>query len=112
MPETIEPIAQGEPRLPSDADLMERVRGGDRDAFADLVDCHKDAVVNYLTRLTGDRDRAVPVGVGLDHGQHAPVGAGETRGEAQVAAEGVEIDPGERRPPRIVRPLASRAHSR
>jgi RNA polymerase sigma-70 factor, ECF subfamily len=58
MPETIEPIAQGEPRLPSDADLMERVRGGDREAFADLVDRHKDAVVNYLTRLTGDRDRA------------------------------------------------------
>lgn len=58
MPETIEPIAQGEPRLPSDADLMGRVRGGDREAFADLVDRHKDAVVNYLTRLTGDRDRA------------------------------------------------------
>lgn len=41
-----------------DADLMDRVRSGDRDAFSDLVDRHKDAVVNYLTRLTGNRDRA------------------------------------------------------
>jgi RNA polymerase sigma-70 factor (ECF subfamily) len=43
---------------PSDAELMGRVREGDRDAFADLVDRHKDAVVSYLTRLTGNRDRA------------------------------------------------------
>lgn len=51
-----EPIAQASP--PSDAALMERVRGGDRDGFSTLVDRHKDAVVNYLARLTGDRDRA------------------------------------------------------
>ena len=51
----MEPIQHG---APSDADLMERVRGGDREAFAGLVDLHKDAVVNYLARLTGDRDRA------------------------------------------------------
>jgi RNA polymerase sigma-70 factor (ECF subfamily) len=43
---------------PSDAELMIRVREGDRDAFADLVDRHKDAVVSYLTRLTGHRDHA------------------------------------------------------
>jgi RNA polymerase sigma-70 factor (ECF subfamily) len=45
---------------PSDLDAtqMARVRSGDRDAFTDLVDRHKDAVVNYLTRLTGNRDRA------------------------------------------------------
>lgn len=42
----------------ADAGLMDRVRSGDRDAFSDLVDRHKDAVVNYLTRLTGNRDRA------------------------------------------------------
>jgi RNA polymerase sigma-70 factor, ECF subfamily len=41
-----------------DAEQMARVRAGDRDAFADLVERHKDAVVNYLARLTGDRDRA------------------------------------------------------
>jgi len=46
----------------SDADLMARVRGGDREAFADLVDRHKDAVVNYLTRLSGSRDRAEDLG--------------------------------------------------
>jgi RNA polymerase sigma-70 factor, ECF subfamily len=43
---------------PSDAELMARVREGDRDAFADLVDRHKDAVVSYLARLTGDCDHA------------------------------------------------------
>lgn len=43
---------------PSDAELMARVREGDRDAFADLIGRHKDAVVSYLTRLTGNRDRA------------------------------------------------------
>lgn len=42
----------------TDAELMARVREGDKEAFADLVDRHKDAVVSYLTRLTGDRDRA------------------------------------------------------
>src|ERR1700709_933782 len=49
-PMTLEP--------PSDAELMARVREGDREAFADLVDRHKDAVVTYLARLTADRDRA------------------------------------------------------
>src|SRR5436305_6881709 len=43
---------------PSDAELMARVRKGDREAFADLVDRHKDAVVSYVARLTADRDRA------------------------------------------------------
>jgi RNA polymerase sigma-70 factor (ECF subfamily) len=58
MPEMTEPIAQVQPAAPSDSELMARVRGGDREAFADLADRHKDAVVNYLARLTGDRDRA------------------------------------------------------
>jgi len=43
---------------PSDAELMARVRGGDRAAFAALVDRHKNRLVNYLIRLTGCRDRA------------------------------------------------------
>ena len=51
------PEQQEEDRL-SDAELMSRVQAGDRDAFTDLVERHKDAVVNYLTRLAGDRDRA------------------------------------------------------
>ena len=33
----------------SDADLMRRVRAGDMDGFAVLVDRHKDGLVNYLT---------------------------------------------------------------
>lgn len=46
---------------PSDAELMARVKDRDREAFAELADRHKDAVVSYLTRLTGDRDRAEDV---------------------------------------------------
>ena len=43
---------------PADAALMARVRRGDRDAFARLVDRHKDGLVAYLARLTGSPDRA------------------------------------------------------
>jgi RNA polymerase sigma-70 factor (ECF subfamily) len=42
---------------PDDAALMARVAGGDREAFALLVDRHKDGLVSYLARLTGSRDR-------------------------------------------------------
>ena len=38
--------------------LMSLVGSGDREALAQLVDRHKDRLVNYLTRLTGHRDRA------------------------------------------------------
>ncbi len=51
-----EPVDWGARR--EDAALMARVRAGSRDAFAEVVERHKDAVVNYLTRVTGDRDRA------------------------------------------------------
>ncbi len=43
---------------PSDAELLVRVREGDLDAFTDLVDRHKNSLVNYLTRLVRCRDRA------------------------------------------------------
>jgi len=42
----------------SDAILLDRTRADDPEAFGDLVDRHKDAIVNYLTRLVGCRDRA------------------------------------------------------
>lgn len=42
----------------SESELMERTRARDPDAFAELVDRHKHLMVNYLTRLTGCRDRA------------------------------------------------------
>jgi len=42
----------------NDAELLRDSRSGDRDAFAQLVDRHKDRVVSYLTRLTGCPDRA------------------------------------------------------
>ncbi len=42
----------------SEAELMARTRQGDEEAFALIVDRFKDRVVNYLCRLTGDRDRA------------------------------------------------------
>lgn len=55
--------ARGEaPPAGGDAELMDRLRAGDRDAFASLVDRHKDAVVGYLARLTGNRDRAQDLG--------------------------------------------------
>jgi RNA polymerase sigma-70 factor, ECF subfamily len=62
-PPMVEPMTSlAEREAPSDADLMAKVRAGDREAFADLVDRHKDAVVNYLTRLLGNRDRAEDLG--------------------------------------------------
>jgi RNA polymerase sigma-70 factor (ECF subfamily) len=42
----------------TDSQLFARAREGDTDAFALLVNRHKDSLVNYLCRLTGDRDRA------------------------------------------------------
>jgi len=52
------PLGQGEQGEVDDAELMMGLRSGDREAFAQLVDRHKDAVVGYLARLTGSRDRA------------------------------------------------------
>ena len=42
----------------SDAELMEQMRAGDQGAFAQLINRHKNPLVNYLVRLTGCRDRA------------------------------------------------------
>lgn len=42
----------------NDAELMTRTRSGDHDAFAMLVDRHKHPLVNYLTHMTGSRDKA------------------------------------------------------
>ncbi len=43
---------------PDDGELLERSRDRDPEAFGQLVDRYKNPVVNYLTRLTGCRDRA------------------------------------------------------
>jgi RNA polymerase sigma-70 factor (ECF subfamily) len=43
---------------PDDDALMERAAAGDRHAFGLLVERHRDRMVGYLSRLTGDRDRA------------------------------------------------------
>jgi RNA polymerase sigma-70 factor (ECF subfamily) len=61
-PRMAEPMGSALQQESSDAELMARVRSGEREAFADLVDRHKDAVVNYLTRLVGSRDRAEDLG--------------------------------------------------
>jgi len=42
----------------SDAELMARISEGDRPAFGVLVDRYKDPIVNYLTKLTGNRSSA------------------------------------------------------
>ncbi len=41
-----------------DGRLMARVKAGDEQAFADLVDRYKNPLVNYLTQLTRSRERA------------------------------------------------------
>ena len=46
------------PPSPDDATLYRRARRGERAALAQLVDRHRDDLVRYLTRLTGDRGRA------------------------------------------------------
>lgn len=51
-------VVLGEMRRASDAELMTRTRRGEVDAFSVLVDRHKHALVNYLTSLSRDRDRA------------------------------------------------------
>jgi RNA polymerase sigma-70 factor (ECF subfamily) len=43
---------------PTDAELMARVSAGDHDAFAAIVDRYRDSLVNYLSHMTGSRDRA------------------------------------------------------
>ena len=45
-----------------DTQLIERAQADDHEAFGELVERHKDRVVNYLTRLTGCRDRAEDIG--------------------------------------------------
>lgn len=50
--------AVGVDRALEDGALMARVKQGDEQAFADLVDRYKDRLVNYLTRMTRSRERA------------------------------------------------------
>lgn len=42
----------------SDAELMARTSEGDRPAFGVLVNRYKDPIVNYLTKITGNRSNA------------------------------------------------------
>jgi len=44
-----------------DGSLFARARTGDAEALTCLVDRHKDALVNYVTRLSGSRDTAEDV---------------------------------------------------
>jgi RNA polymerase sigma-70 factor, ECF subfamily len=53
----VEALTAGEAAT-TDARIMRETLEGDPDAFATLVDRYKDALVNYLTHLTFDRDRA------------------------------------------------------
>lgn len=42
----------------TDIELIRRVRGGDHDAFEVIVDRYKHQLVNYMTHLVSDRERA------------------------------------------------------
>ena len=46
------------PEQPNDGELLALGREGDADAYTQLINRHKNAVVNYLTKLTGSRDEA------------------------------------------------------
>src|SRR6185436_9782147 len=45
----------------TDATLMQRVRAGDEDAFAEIVERYKNPLINYLTHLVRSRERAEEV---------------------------------------------------
>ena len=45
-------------QMTSDADLLAGARAGQTAAFGEIVDRHKDALVGYLCRLVGNRERA------------------------------------------------------
>lgn len=47
--------------MQTDDALMGRVRGGDEEAFAEIVDRYKDSLTNYLTHLVRSRERAEDV---------------------------------------------------
>ncbi len=53
-----EPRAEQGAEHRAEAELLRHCRAGDSQAFAELVDRHKDRLVNYLTRMVGCRDRA------------------------------------------------------
>jgi len=42
----------------ADSELFERTQLGDQSAFGELVERHKDGLVNYLTRLCGSPEQA------------------------------------------------------
>lgn len=44
-----------------EAELMIRCRAGDQTAFAEIIDRHKDPLVNYLTRIMGNREQGEDV---------------------------------------------------
>ena len=57
-PTTVPPSGIEEPPdVQTDVQLMVRMQTGDRTALGMLVDRHKDGLVNYLTRISGHRDR-------------------------------------------------------
>ena len=46
---------------PADDELMQRVCGGDEEAFGGIVERYKDSLVNYLTHMVRSRERAEEV---------------------------------------------------
>ena len=45
----------GGPQNVTNANLMARVKKGDRDAFATLVQSHQNSVLNFIWHFMGDR---------------------------------------------------------
>ena len=55
------PVNVERPGPSSEAGLVARCQGGDREAFDALVRLHQDRVYNAIVRFTGDRDRALDI---------------------------------------------------
>ena len=43
---------------PTDAELVARARGGDRESYATLVDRHRTSLERFALRLLGEREEA------------------------------------------------------
>jgi RNA polymerase sigma-70 factor (ECF subfamily) len=56
-----EPARPTDPNLPRDANLLERARDGDLDAFNDLVAHYQDQLFALVARMVPDRDQAADV---------------------------------------------------
>jgi RNA polymerase sigma-70 factor (ECF subfamily) len=69
---------------PTDGELLTQARNGRTESFAQLVDRHKDILVNYLTRLTGRTERAEDLAQEAFLRLYSAAGGYEERGQLRA----------------------------